>query len=161
VLSFRYRLHEGKTSTRCELATFIANTALITEMEFMNEHVLGQVIMASKDLTEALQSIDNSTKEVTFSFLHSTRQAIKQRQRHSIAPSQDPGGRQMRGASSIILSTAEEDEEDDERYSHQDRNGVDGNDTIQMMRIRAEGVSGSTEVSSNVCSKSLLRHLLI
>lgn len=126
-------------------------------MEFMNEQVLGQVIMASKDITEALQSIDNSTKEITFSFLNSTRQPIKQqqsRQRQSIAPSQDGGGthggRQIRGASSISLSTAEEEEEeeDDDRHSTHGLNRADGNERIQMMRIRAEGISGSTEVNS-------------
>lgn len=111
-------------------------------MEFLNDHILGQVIMASKDITEALQSIDTSAKEVTFSFNVSSRDQTK----HKKAEMSQEGQRMpSRGASSIIWSTAEEEDEGEEERSTR-RGDVSSKEPIQRMRIRSEGISGSTEV---------------
>ncbi|UZJ52688.1 hypothetical protein CBS101457_002008 [Exobasidium rhododendri] len=148
----RLELQEGNTSTRCELTTYEVNPHMLTDMPFRSDNVIDQVIMASKDLTDALQSIDATSKEVTFSFSNTSKAASKQA--GSTAFHNSILMQQSRAASSIIMSTAgsrsegggggggggEEEEEE----------GGDGNTrelgTVQMMMIKSEGDNGSTEL---------------
>lgn len=161
------RLQEGSTKTRCELTTYIANTALLSEMTFLSDEVVGSVIMQSKDLMEAIQSIDTSTKQVTFSFLNNL---VKQKRANNSSfneitrrnPINGAGENANRGAdggvvhsstrggySSIVFSTVDDDDDSD---GGQD--GVHGRvkngeytENIQMLRIKSQGDSGSSEVS--------------
>jgi hypothetical protein len=128
--------------TRCELVTFVTNTALITDMVFHSDRVVGQIIMASKDLIDALQSIDSSSKEVTISFVDSAKVISRHQRRNS----EGLLNQTSRGASSIILSTADAaaDSEDDElQRAREDSEG----ETVQMLKLISEGDTGSTEVS--------------
>ena len=163
-----HRLHEGNTATRCELATFEANTALITDMPFLSDRVVGQVIMASKDLTEVLQSIDTSSKHVSISFqvasqLSSARLPSKgekgQSGEDTITSLADPvsvSDSTHAGAASMILATAESEDEEvaPPRISRAAA-------SVPMMMIQSEGDSGSTQVSkvSAGVHRSLLKFL--
>lgn len=119
---------------------------MVTDMPFQSDDVIGQVIMASKDLTEALQSIDTSTQEVSISFMDAydrrSNGLDKRGNRRAGSLSNSAYDQQAnRGSSSVIFSNNEQDDEDDDEMQSRRQ------ETIQMMQIKAEGDTGSIEVS--------------
>lgn len=147
-------------------------------MSFLSDQLVGQVIMQSKDITEALQSIDTSTKEVTFSFLNNTvkKKSSKSNNDYSFNNKKRTipinngaaGGDNYRGggsglqsssrggSSSIIFSTADDDSDDE---SDQDQRRVRNEEHIQMMRIKSQSDSGSTEVSNSQSIPTIDKYL--
>lgn len=133
LLASLYRIKDGNVTTRCELATFFQGELEVTEMPFSNDRVVGQVIITSKRLTEALLSIDNSCRNVTFEFMDDSRNATG-------LPQTPP----RNNASTTIPTMIDEDdghEIADTRRMYEDEVGK------EMMRITAEGDHGSVEVS--------------
>lgn len=140
--SYILRIKDGKVTTRCELATYFTGELEVTEIPFLSERVVGQVIITSKRLTEALLSIDNSCRNVTFEFIAD----IRNRDRSTSALPQTPTrrNRQSYNASTTIPTMIDEDdgqEVADTRRMYEDEIGK------EMMRITAEGDHGSVEVS--------------
>ena len=138
LLASPYRIKDGNVTTRCELATFFQGELEVTEMPFLNDRVVGQVIITSKRLTEALLSIDNSCRNVTFEFMDDSRNAT------GLPQTPPRNNRQNHNASTTIPTMIDEDdghEIADTRRMYEDEVGK------EMMRITAEGDHGSVEVS--------------
>lgn len=129
-------LKEGKVSTRCELSTS-EDSMSISEMPYVSERTENQIIMQSKDLTEAFLSIDASSRLVSISF-HDPPPWRPKRPGSSLHPRQTPR-RGAAGAASTLDTTADDEEEDREA-------GVAAQNNVAMMRIRASGDLGSTEL---------------
>jgi hypothetical protein len=94
--------------------------------------------MASKDITDVLQSIDPTSKDVTFSFSNDSR-ARTRRDKNGATLDISMLHPKSRASSSIIMSTAGSDDEETGRRSEEA-------ETVQMMTIKSEGDNGSTEV---------------
>lgn len=138
-------------------------------MPFLSDRVVGQVIMASKDLTEVLQSIDTSSKHVSISFQVASQQSSArlpskgekgQSGEDTITSLADPvsvSDSTHAGSASMILATAESDDDEEVAPPRISQAAA----SVPMMMIQSEGDSGSTQVSkeSAPVHRSLLKFL--
>lgn len=129
-------------TTRCELATYLPGELEVTEMKFLSVRVVGSVIITSKRLTEALLSIDNSCRNVSFEFISDNRNHDRSFSTLPQTPTRQ--GRQRYNESSTIPTMLDEDDGQEIADTRRMYENEIGN---EMMRITAEGDHGSVEVS--------------
>lgn len=139
-------IKDEKVTSRCELATFETNTTVISDMPYLAERTVGQVIMHSKQLTEALMSIDTSSRHVTFAFIDDPSRGgftAGNDDRPPRTPIRAPAG----GSRTVHVPPSSEMDTSDAADLFDTRAAYRAHRGSEMMRISAVGDTGSTEVS--------------
>lgn len=138
-------IKHGEVVSKCELATFVSETSVISDMPYVAERTVGQIIMSSKELTEALMSIDSSSREITIAFIDG--QASQNLTLSATQAPQTPS-RRGRHLNTTTLAMGDEQSRDMREGDLLDTRTTDdaGDAGEQMMRISAIGDNGSTEL---------------